>query len=55
MLCLKCGNLIPQKRLEIIPNTKTCVNCSNESRMKGNIITTGKEGEETVIIEPIWG
>lgn len=28
MKCVKCNEDIPPKRLEILPNTKTCVNCS---------------------------
>lgn len=31
-LCIICGELIHPKRLEIMPNTKTCVSCSSETK-----------------------
>jgi len=31
-LCISCGEEIPLKRLEILPNTKTCVKCSVEDK-----------------------
>ena len=37
--CISCGNPIPEKRLEILPNTKKCVSCSD----------TGKKGALTVM------
>lgn len=30
--CSKCNVIIPLERLEILPNTQTCVNCSTEKR-----------------------
>lgn len=27
--CIKCGDLIPVARLEVIPETATCVDCSD--------------------------
>lgn len=30
MRCEKCGDKIPQERLDILPNTRTCVRCSDE-------------------------
>tara|TARA_R110001599_G_scaffold316076_1_gene525135 strand:+ start:80 stop:340 length:261 start_codon:yes stop_codon:yes gene_type:complete len=41
MDCRKCGNEIPPKRLEIIPGTKTCVNCSTESPKRGVPVMRG--------------
>jgi RNA polymerase-binding transcription factor DksA len=41
MDCKKCGNEIPLKRLEIIPGTKTCVNCSTESPKRGVPVMRG--------------
>ena len=45
MNCIKCNNPIPPKRLEILPNIKTCVNCSTTSKLVGIPIAVGK-GEE---------
>lgn len=41
MDCIKCGKEIPSKRLEIIPGTKTCVNCSTTSPKRGVPIMRG--------------
>ena len=30
--CVICGELIPVKRLKILPNTNTCVQCSSEPK-----------------------
>jgi|TARA_R110001583_G_scaffold2725_12_gene19081 hypothetical protein len=46
MDCIKCKKEIPPKRLEIIPNTKTCVNCSTESAKRGVPVMKGK-GDHT--------
>lgn len=39
--CVKCGSGIPPKRLEIIPGTKTCVNCSTTSPKRGVPVMRG--------------
>ena len=44
--CVSCGELIPPKRLEIMPNTKCCVNCSEVGRKRGLTIQLG-EGDHT--------
>jgi len=46
MKCIKCNIVIPPKRLEIIPGTKTCVNCSTESAKRGVPVMKGK-GDHT--------
>jgi len=52
MSCIKCGNEIPQGRLEAIPGTKTCVNCSSTSKWYVRSIVTGKTTySETEIIK----
>lgn len=35
MNCVSCGNEIDPERLEVLPHTKTCVNCSREGRNVG--------------------
>lgn len=53
--CIACGEPIHPKRLEILPNAKTCVNCSTTGKKGGVTITKG-EGDhtynETIIMEP---
>lgn len=44
--CVGCGNEIPSKRVEILPHTKTCVNCSTTEKKGGMIIQLG-EGDHT--------
>ena len=46
--CTKCGKDIPPKRVEILPNTKTCVNCSTTGAYVGRPVQLGK-GEDTYI------
>ena len=46
--CTKCGKEVPPKRVEILPNTKTCVNCSTTGAYVGRPIQLGK-GEDTYI------
>lgn len=42
MNCIKCQEKIPPQRLEIIPETKTCVNCSSTSKWYVRNIISGK-------------
>ena len=41
-----CGNQIPEGRLQVLPNTKTCVACSNTNYKKA-IVTQLGEGDHT--------
>ena len=53
--CLACGEEIHPKRLEILPNSTTCVSCSITGKKAGVTIIVG-EGDHTyndiVIMEP---
>ena len=42
MNCIKCCEKIPLKRLEILPDTKTCVSCSDTSRWYVRNVISGK-------------
>lgn len=42
MNCIKCNSEIPKERLQILPNTKFCVRCSETERVAGFPIITGK-------------
>jgi hypothetical protein len=50
-----CGEEIPEGRLKILPNTKTCVKCSETGRKEAVTIQLG-EGDhiynEIIILEP---
>ena len=44
--CLGCGEEIHPKRLEILPNTKHCVACSDVGRKRGVTVQRG-EGDHS--------
>lgn len=37
-ICKSCGNTIPQERLDVLPDTEVCVNCSTEKRKIGYMV-----------------
>jgi hypothetical protein len=45
-LCVKCGDNIHPKRLQILPNTMTCVSCSTTGQKRGISVQLG-EGDHT--------
>ena len=47
-MCIKCGDEIHPKRVEILPNIKTCVKCS-DAKMKGAVTIMKGEGDHTWI------
>ena len=49
--CVKCGAVIPPKRLEIVPGTKTCVNCSTTTPKRGMTVMRGKGDHTWVELE----
>ena len=44
--CLGCGEPIHPKRIEILPNTKHCVSCSDVGRKRGVTVQRG-EGDHS--------
>ena len=50
MKCSECGKDIPPERLEILPETRTCVVCSKEQRRIG-ITVWDKKTPELVIVK----
>jgi len=42
MDCIKCNSQIPEGRIQILPNTKTCVNCSSAGKWYARAVITGK-------------
>lgn len=50
MYCAKCGKPIPVARLEILPDTETCVGCSIAKPMIGFMDWAHKTAPELVMI-----
>ena len=48
MACIKCADIIHPKRLEILPGTKTCVNCSTTTSKRGAPVMKGS-GDHTSV------
>jgi|3_EtaG_2_1085321.scaffolds.fasta_scaffold02506_9 hypothetical protein len=42
--CTQCGSEIPAERLEVLPNTDTCINCSNVGTVLGFMVPTAAKG-----------
>lgn len=49
--CCKCKIEIPAERLEAIPDTTTCVNCSNVKKKVGFMDFYHKTAPELVIVD----
>jgi len=50
MNCKKCNNTIPEERLECLPHTTTCVNCSTEQKNVAFMDFYHKTAPELVIV-----
>lgn len=50
--CVRCKIVIPQSRLEILPETHTCVNCSGVQKYVGCNIHTSKTTPELFYVRP---
>lgn len=49
--CNKCGKLIPQARLDVLPETTTCVQCSGVKAKKVYSVYSHKTAPELITIE----
>lgn len=49
--CIECGVQIPKERIEVLPETQTCVNCSKVTA-KIAITAWNDLTSELIIIEP---
>jgi hypothetical protein len=49
MNCSMCGERIHPDRLEILPDTHTCTDCSDEERMVGFMIYSHKTAGEVIM------
>lgn len=52
MNCSVCGCTIPDERLEALPNTTTCVNCSGVKKRIGFMDYGHKTASEFIQIDP---
>lgn len=50
MKCINCGKKIPIGRLEVLPNTRVCVNCSKEE-VKVGITIWDKTSPSMVVVD----
>lgn len=50
--CEKCGNEIPAERLEVLPNTTTCVGCSTVKAVIGFMVFDHKTGGTPILVNP---
>jgi hypothetical protein len=50
--CVRCKTRIPQARLDILPDTHTCVQCSTVQRYVGCNIYTSKTTPELFYVRP---
>lgn len=49
-LCAGCGKEIPAKRLQILPGTKHCVNCSTTAPVSGYFAVSSAENYTELVI-----
>lgn len=50
MYCVNCNGVIPVARLEVLPDTQTCVGCSTAKPMIGFMDWAHKTAPELVMI-----
>jgi len=50
MIC-GCGSEIPAERLEILPDTQVCADCSTEQRRVGFLVYGHKTAGEVVMVD----
>lgn len=52
--CKHCQEIIPQERLDLLPNTEYCVKCAGEfvAKVKGYMNYSDKTAPDLVIIDP---
>lgn len=53
--CRGCGEAIHPMRLEILPNTRVCVKCSQEGRKTGRLVTLGRGEDIETVVEILDG
>jgi len=52
MICINCGREISEGRLKILPDTRTCIGCSQVKPVIGFKVFSDKVTSDVVIINP---
>lgn len=52
--CIGCGEQIHPKRIEIIPNTKTCVSCSTTGAKRGVPVLHGNVEKDDTWVDMVF-
>jgi hypothetical protein len=52
--CIGCGEQIHPKRVEILPNTKTCVNCSTTGAKRGIPVMHGNVEKDDTWVDMVF-
>jgi len=52
--CVGCGEQIHPKRVEILPNTKTCVECSNTGMKRGVTVLNGDVEKDDTWVDVVF-
>lgn len=52
--CVGCGDPIHPKRVEILPNTKTCVECSNTGMKRGITVLNGDVEKDDTWVDVVF-
>jgi len=50
--CYRCKNVIPRERLEILPDTQTCVQCSGVQKYVGAMVWDHKTAPRLAVVRP---
>ena len=51
MDCIFCNNQIPETRIQAIPDTQTCVKCSDAKKVLGFTVVEHKTGNWVQVVE----
>ncbi|CAB4185481.1 Zinc finger, DksA/TraR C4-type [uncultured Caudovirales phage] len=51
--CKTCGTAIPEKRLQILPNTNHCVNCSTAAPVSGYMLVSSIESYSELVLSDL--
>ena len=52
--CVGCGEQIHPKRVEILPNVKTCVSCSNTGMKRGITVLNGDVEKDDTWVDIVF-
>jgi len=50
--CARCKSMIPTSRLEVLPETQTCVTCSGVQKYVGAMVYDHKTAGRVVFVRP---